>query len=156
MNICFSLCSIFLVGCANTYNGSSLKLEMIAPQQAVLLTVVDNETISYAGGLNAIHGVNTWQGKLNVRQRARYESLLIATSWTTNIPAKSANLGSGKYKIRIQEAGVDVALTLPLTDVNATNLYDFLQEVATTRLERHLKTLPKPNADVIINRNMKE
>ncbi|HIA72395.1 MAG TPA: hypothetical protein EYO01_06845 [Phycisphaerales bacterium] len=156
MNIFFSLCSIFLVGCANTFTGSSLKLEMIAPQQAVLLTVVDNETLSYAGGLNAIKGVNTWQGKMNGTQRARYESLLVATRWTTNIPVKSTNLVSGKYKIRIQEEGVDVALTLPLTDVNATNLYDFLQEVATTRLERHLKTLPKPNADVIIDRNKKE
>ena len=91
-----------MVGCANTHNGSSLKLEMIAPQQAVLLTVLDNETLSYAGGLNAVNGVNTWQGEMNSSQRARYESLLVATRWTKNIPAKSANLGSGKYKIRIQ------------------------------------------------------
>ena len=156
MNIFFTLCGIFLVGCANTHNGSSLKLEMIAPQQAVLLTVLDNETLSYAGGLNAVNGVNTWQGEMNSSQRARYESLLVATRWTKNIPAKSANLGSGKYKIRIQEEGANVVFTLPLTDVNATNLYDFLQEVATTRLESHLKTLPKPNADVIIDRNKKE
>jgi len=156
VNFICSLCLVFLAGCTNSYKKNYLKLEMIAPQQAVLLTVKNDATLFYAGGINAIKGKNTWQGEMNLKQQIRYESLLNATRWKTDAPMSNTNIGSGQYRIKIQDAGVANTFTISLTDENATELYDFLQEVAISRLDKYLRSLPQPNADVIINRTKQE
>jgi hypothetical protein len=125
---------------------------MNAPQQAVLFIVTNDKTIQYGGGITAVEGKTTWQGLFDREQRLQYQTLLGETKWATAKPVSDTSIGSGQYKVRIRNKDVDNTFTLSLSDTNATSLYNFLQNVASARLDKHIQSLPKPNADVIIDR----
>jgi chitodextrinase len=153
--MCF-VCFALLCGCQQSFQGNYLQLEMIAPQQAVLYIVKNDTTVAYGGGITAVKGKTSWEGEMNTTQRLQYETLLEETRWTTQVPVSDTSFGSGHYKIRVRSKDVDNKFTLSLRDTKATTLYNFLQEVASSRLDKHLRSLPKPNVDVIIDRTKSE
>ena len=152
---CFLMMFLFL-GCQQPFYGKQLRLEMSAPQQAVLFRVENDKTVSYGGGLDAVEGKTSWHGEMNAQQQVKYIELFAATHWVTNPPSIKKIEGTGHYNIRIRDDHVDNVFTLPLNDENATLIYDFLLKVARVRFEPHLKKLPRANMDVIINRNKKQ
>ncbi len=144
-----------MFGCQNGTAGTHLHFEMIAPQQAVLLQVKNDKTVSYGGGVNAVEGKTTWQGEMNAKQQSTYTTLIENTGWFITPPKNDENAGTGHYKIRVRSTTISEAFTLPLSDNKATLLYDFLLQVASERFLPHLDTLPKPQMDVIIDRKLK-
>jgi hypothetical protein len=129
---------------------------MNAPQQAVLFVIKNDTTVLYGGGIPAVQGKTTWQGTFNKEQQIQYETLLKETHWAMKQPVRSANFEMGYYKIRFRSQEVDQTFNLPLRDISATTIYNFLQDVALVRLEKHIQALPKPNADVIIDRSKQQ
>lgn len=150
------VCIAMLWGCQHSFQGNYLQVELIAPQQAVLFRVKNNTTVSYGGGITAVQGKTSWEAEMNPTQRVQYESLLEETRWALQPPESTANFEIGYYKIRMRNDDVDNKFTLSRSDAHATTLYKFLQEVASSRLDRHLRSLPKPTADVIIDRTKSE
>ncbi|MDP7005262.1 MAG: hypothetical protein QF718_03530 [Phycisphaerales bacterium] len=146
---------LFFFGCETTFVGNQLRLEMSAPQQAVLLIVDNNKTVSYGGGLNAVEGKTTWQGDLDGNQQQEFEQLINTSGWLLNPPKTDDNKGTGHYKIRIRRDEIDNKFTVPLTNNNATSIYSFLMNITRVQFEPYLEKLPKPNMDVLIERKLK-
>ena len=155
-SVCYACLALFL-GCQQPYRGTLLQLEMVAPQQAVLIKVENEKTVSYGGGINAVEGKTTWSGELGEEQQKKYMSLVDDTTWATASQRNDDSVGSGHYKIRIRTNNyVTKKFTLSLTDKKATSLYEFLMKVADSRFEKHIESLPKPNMDVIIDRKLNQ
>ncbi len=147
-------CLFFLTitfGCQQ-FSGSQLRLELSAPQQAVLFVVKNDKTVLYGGGINAVEGKTSWQGEMDAKQQQEYESLLRLAGWLHVTPESDKNMGTGQYKIRVRTENIDVKFKLALNNKEATSLYNFLLRVADSRLNQHLRGLPKPDVDVIIDR----
>jgi hypothetical protein len=131
-------------------------MEMSAPQQAVLFIVDNENTVAYGGGITAIEGKTSWKGEMNEQQKEKYKSLLNATGWLARTPASDESTGTGHYNINIRTSDTNVKFRVPLTDRKATEFYDFFMSVADSRLEEHLRKLPKPNVDVISDRTSRQ
>lgn len=151
----FFLFLLLLVSCKATVQGTRLRIEMNAPQQAVLLIVNDKGVISYGGGLNAIENKTTWQGTMTPEQHAEFTSLL--STWNLGNTKESVGEGVGKYTVRLQEGSKDDLVELPLTDTTATHVYALLMDVADKRFNETLDALPKPSVDAMLqNRGLGE
>ena len=128
---------------------------MSAPQQAVLLIVQENVTVSYGGGIDAVEGKTSWHGEMDPQQQKKYTALLQNTAWETTAPVSNINSGTGHYAIELRTKTLSTKFTLALDNESATSLYQFLEGVAQERLKKHLRTLPRPDMDVIIDRKLK-
>ncbi len=128
---------------------------MTAPQQAVLLIVQENKTVLYGGGIDAVEGKTSWQGEMNPQQQKKYTALLRDTAWQTTVPKSDNNRGTGHYAIQLRTASLDISFTLALDNKSAISVYGFLNDVAQDRLKEHLRTLPRADMDVIIDRKLK-
>ncbi|MDG1136852.1 MAG: hypothetical protein P8N28_01220 [Phycisphaerales bacterium] len=128
---------------------------MTAPQQAVLLIVQQNKTVLYGGGVDAVDGNTSWQGEMNAEQQKKYMALLQKTAWLTTVPESDTNRGTGHYAIELRTRKLNARFTLPLDNKNATSMYQLLEGVAQERLRKHLRALPRPDMDVIIDRKLK-
>ncbi len=140
------VCVVLMLGCQQqSVQGTHFRLEMNAQQQVVLFVVRNNE-VSYGGGLNAIENKTTWDGSMNSKQRALFDKYIS----TLDISHGFIQEGVGKYSICIQRGFEENKIVLPLTDSNATNVYDLLLEVAEARFDETLDTLPKPSVDAML------
>ncbi len=128
---------------------------MTAPQQAVLLIVEENKTVSYGGGIDAVNGKTSWRGEMDSEQQEKYTALLQDTDWQTTTPTSDSNRGTGHYAIRLRTESHDAKFKLALANKNATAIYVYLERVAQERLKKHLRALPKPDMDLIIDRKLK-
>lgn len=151
---------IFLVctfGCQQpAVTGTHLRLEMTAPHQAVLF-LVDDDGVSYGGGLSAIENKTTWHGAMTGEQQSIFDALISESNWLTMKFREPASEGNAGYRIRIQSGTIDNKLVLPLEDIAATSVYDLLQQVADIRLKAALDALPKPSVDAMLqNRGLGE
>jgi len=152
--LCFLL---FVSVCScQTFSGTQLRMEMSAPQQAVLFIVDNENTVAYGGGISVVEGKTSWKGEMDAGQKEKYKSLLNATNWLTRTPASDESTGTGHYSINIRTSETDLKFKLSLTNKKATEFYDFLMSVADVRLETHLRKLPKPNVDIIVDRTSKK
>jgi hypothetical protein len=150
------LCFVLQLGCQQSYQGDFLQIKMIAPQQAVLLIVQKGKTVSYGGGLDAVGEKTSWQGEMDAEQQEKYQTLLHDTRWQTVVPASDNNRGTGYYDVELLTSTLDTKFKLALDNKSATSLYHFLlQDVSQERLEKHLRSLPRPDIDVIIDRKLK-
>ena len=155
MNSIAFLCVIFSLGCQQTIvQGTRLRLEMIAPQQAVLFLVHDDE-VSYGGGLNAVENKTTWHGSMTATQYIKFTALI--TKWRLEKTNKFEGKGIGKFKIRLRERLEDNSFQRLLTDTTASDMYDLLMTVADKRFDKILDALPKPSVDAMLqNRGLGE
>ena len=129
---------------------------MIAPMQAVLLIVQEGKTVSYGGGLDAVGEKTSWHGEMDSEQQKKYQTLLRDTRWQTVVPASDNNRGTGQYDVELRISTLSAKFKLALDNKSATSLYQFLlQDVAQERLDKHLRSLPRPDMDVIIDRKLK-
>ncbi|MDP7009154.1 MAG: hypothetical protein QGI78_06240 [Phycisphaerales bacterium] len=144
---------IFVCGCNATHiQGTELRLEMNAPQQAVLF-VVRNDEVSYGGGLHAVENTTTWHGSMNDSQKTLYDKYISMLDTSHGFTQE----GVGKYTICIKKDFEQKKLVLPLTDKTATKMYDLLMKVADARLNATLDALPKPSVDALLqNRGLGE
>ncbi len=147
----FLLSLLVSLGCQKTFTGNQLRLELSAPQQAVLFIVDEDKRVSYAGGLNAVEGKTTWQGDMDDNQQREYEKIINMSRWLLNPPVDDENKGTGHYKIRIRSDEIDNKFTVPLTDNTATSVYNFLMNISRVQFEPYLEKLPRPKMDVIID-----
>jgi hypothetical protein len=154
MRVIAFVCFVIAFGCQQVVQGTHLRFEMNAPQQAVLFIVHDDE-VSYGGGLHAIDNTTSWQGSMTTEQRTEFDSLIV--KWSQRNVNSSTGEGAGKYKIRLQEGTDDETFELPLTDTTATEVYDLLMRVADSRFKATLDALPKPSVDAMLqNRGLGE
>jgi|TARA_B100000809_G_C14702212_1_gene374596 hypothetical protein len=154
MKVIAFVCFVIAFGCQPSIQGTRLRLEMTASQQAVLFVVHDDE-VSYGGGLNAVKNKTTWHGSMTLEQREEFSSLL--TKWKLKRTNNSLGEGVGKYNIRLREGSSDETFELPLTDTNATKVYDLLMKVADSRFNETLDALAKPSVDAMLqNRGLGE
>lgn len=146
----FLLGFILLLGGCNKSSRPLLQLEMYNDTQSALYVVLQNGTIEYGGGLNALAGNTTWTGTLTSSQFSKMQSLL----YSEKLPSEKRKL-TNRYVIGIQNGDVFQHVVLPLTDSSATELYYFLEESTLQRVQSHLDSLPKPSMDVITERKIK-
>ena len=151
------ICLVCAFGCQQTaVTGTHLRLEMTAPHQAVLF-LVDDEGVSYGGGLSAIENKTTWHGAMTGEQQSTFDVLISESNWLTMESREPAGDGIGSYRIHIRSGTIDNKLVLPLEDIAATSVYDLLQQVADIRLQAALDALPKPSVDAMLqNRELGE
>lgn len=136
--------------------GTHLRLEMTAPHQAVLF-LVDEDGVSYGGGLSAIENKTTWHGVMTVDQQSTFNTLISKSNWLTMKFREPASEVNGCYRLRIRRGTIDNKLVLPLEDTAATSVYDLLQQVADKRVQAALDALPKPSVDAMLqNRGLGE
>jgi len=109
----------------------------------------------YGGGLNAVEGKTSWQGEMDASQQQEYVSLLRVAGWLRAAPVSDKNIGTGQYNVQVRTKSIDEKFKLALDNKDATSLYDFLMRVAEARFEQHIRGLPKPTVDVIIDRKSK-
>ena len=77
------ICLVCAFGCQQTaVTGTHLRLEMTAPYQAVLF-LVDDEGVSYGGGLSAIENKTTWHGAMTGEQQSTFDVLISESNWLT-------------------------------------------------------------------------
>lgn len=132
--------------------GTHLRLEMNAPQQAVLF-VVCNDEVSYGGGLNAIENKMTWRGSMNATQKALFDKYISMLDTSSSFTQD----GVGNYTICLKRDIEENKIVLPLTDTTATDVYDLLLTVADSRFNATLDALPKPSVDAMLqNRGLGE
>ncbi len=154
MKVIAFVCFILAFGCQQAVQGTYVRFEMKAPQQAVLF-IVHNDEVSYGGGLNAIDNVTSWHGSMTTEQRGKFDLLIV--KWSQRNASSATRKGVGKYKIRLQEGTDDETFELPLTDTTATKVYDLLMSVADARFKATLDALPQPSVDAMLqNRGLGE
>jgi hypothetical protein len=142
-------------GCQSVVQGTHLRLEMNAPQQAVLFLANSEGDVSYGGGLNAIEDKTTWHGRMTPEERGEFA--LLISKWNSKRKNNSFGDGVGKYRLRVREGSTEKKFELPLTDTTATKVYDLLMHVADARFNETLNALPKPSVEAMLqNRGLGE
>lgn len=155
MRIVAVVCVVIAFGChQKAVQGTHLRLEMSAPQQAVLF-IVHDEKVSYGGGLSAVENKTTWHGTMSPAQQDEFNAFV--GKWRIGQQNKSIGEGVGKYNIRLREGSTDKSFELQRSDITATKVYNLLMTVADVRFNETLDALRKPSVDAMLqNRGLGE
>ncbi len=142
--------TLFLVGCTPTQK-PLLKLEMYGDNLSAFFVVEEDGVIVYGGGANALRGQSTWHGELDQSQLKKLRSLLYSE---TLQPAKTKS--ESCFVLSTTVDGKYSKVTVDITDESVRELFYYLEEATIThRISSILENLPKPNMDVISERQFK-
>ena len=147
MRMIFFTFVMLVLGCNQSSSTYLLQLQKYDTNQALLFQVKEDGRIFFAGGMDAIFEQPSWEGQLTTIQIQELKERLVGLNFETCTQKRN-----DEDRFVVIFDGLETQFDL--SNIEVASLSDQLEKIVQDRFSTVVNSLPKPTADVIMNRSI--